>query len=97
VGRATSRRRKPRRPLPKLPDLPDDNTPPVMWSPPGSGFEASPYSPAGRIQGMWQLNRYARFHKNDPRRPMPRGLAIGLIVISAVLLVPVLVALVAAL
>jgi hypothetical protein len=56
VGSKGIRPRKQRRPLPKLPDSVGDEhdlIPPVMWSPPGSGFEASPYSPAGGLQRLW--------------------------------------------
>lgn len=28
-----------------------------MWSPPGSGFEASNWSPAGRAQAQWRAVR----------------------------------------
>ena len=31
-----------------------DDSPPVMWSPEGSGFEASRMSPAGQQQARWQ-------------------------------------------
>jgi len=31
-----------------------------MWSPPGSGFEASAYSPAGTVQRGWWLARRMR-------------------------------------
>jgi hypothetical protein len=30
-----------------------DPTPPVMWPPEGSGFEADPFSPAGLSQQVW--------------------------------------------
>jgi hypothetical protein len=40
--------------------------PPVMWSPPGSGFEASPLSPAGEMQGFWRLTGRGRHaHEKD--------------------------------
>ena len=51
--------RKRRRPLPKVRGQARvmGDEPPVMWPSPGSGFEASPYSPAGRAQQMWTLVR----------------------------------------
>ena len=33
--------------------------PPVMWPSPGSGFEASAFSPAGRAQQFWAFTRGA--------------------------------------
>jgi hypothetical protein len=40
--------------------------PPVMWSPPGSGFEASSLSPAGEMQGFWRLTgRGDDVHEKD--------------------------------
>jgi uncharacterized membrane protein YidH (DUF202 family) len=62
-----------------------------MWSPPGSGFEASMFSPAGRIQGLWRLGRSARAMRGRPRRPAPVGLTIGLIAIGLLVVVPVVV------
>ena len=35
----------------------DDVPPGMMWPEAGSGFEASPYSPAGRAQVSWRLLR----------------------------------------
>jgi hypothetical protein len=32
-----------------------DEPPPVMWPAADSGFEADPFSPAGRAQAMWRL------------------------------------------
>lgn len=34
-----------------------EETPPIMWSGPGSGFEADPFSPAGRMQREWWFLR----------------------------------------
>jgi hypothetical protein len=44
----------------------DDGIPPhVMWPEPGSGFEASPLTPAGRTQGLWLLTP-----RGEPARRM---------------------------
>ena len=47
--------RKPRRRLPRLKRMriEDPTSGHVAWPPKGSGFEASPYSPAGYLQRMW--------------------------------------------
>jgi hypothetical protein len=51
--------------------------PPVMWSPPGSGFEASPLSPAGEMQGFWRLTgRGSDAHEKEASR-LERGRRIG--------------------
>ncbi|MCU1483284.1 MAG: hypothetical protein JWN67_30 [Actinomycetia bacterium] len=95
MGRAGIRRRKPRRPLPKLSGKawPGDDTPPTMWSAPGSGFEASPFSPAGRIQGMWRMTRGVNERRRQGR-PLPRSFVVGsILVILAVLALPVIAAL----
>jgi len=54
VGSRGIRRRKPHVALPRLKSrgLRTQDEPPVMWSP---GFEASPNSPAGEMQGFWRL------------------------------------------
>jgi hypothetical protein len=59
VGSKGIKPRKRRRPLPKVRSKASvlSDEPPIMWPPPGSGFEASPYSPAGRAQQMWRLVR----------------------------------------
>jgi len=57
MGRAGIRRRKPRRRLPP-PEVPSENDlvpPNIMWPGAGSGFEANPFSPAGRAQQEWQM------------------------------------------
>lgn len=37
-----------------------------MWSEPGSGFEADPFSPAGRMQRQWWfLRRISRMSDRD--------------------------------
>lgn len=54
VGSSQSRTRKPHRHLPKVPKRRESDTPPVMWPEPGSGFEASPNSPAGFMQGTFR-------------------------------------------
>lgn len=77
--------RKRRRPLPKVRSSADaiSNEPPIMWSPPGSGFEASPYSPAGRAQQMWALVGGLRSRNRRQTRAMRLML---LLVLAAVLL-----------
>ena len=63
MGSRGIRRRKRRRPLPVPRDTlgwpTPDETPPVMWSEPGSGFEANQYSPAGQMQRQWWFIRRA--------------------------------------
>ena len=52
------RRRKSAHHLPKVRDRDLDVSPPnIMWPGPGSGFEASPFSPAGTAQRVWWLIR----------------------------------------
>lgn len=55
MGSSGARPRKRRHALAKLPDSVDQEelTPPVMWPAQDSGFEASPFSPAGAIQRFW--------------------------------------------
>ncbi len=70
VGAQGHRRRTPRRRLPK-PGHPgdyDDPTPPVMWSPPGSGFQPSTFSPAGQSQRLWNAVRSWNSAPRDLRR-----------------------------
>jgi hypothetical protein len=56
MGSRGIQRRKPFRRLRRLKgDAHTIDEPPVMWSPPGSGFEASPLSPAGYVQNWWRL------------------------------------------
>jgi hypothetical protein len=59
VGSKGIKPRKKRRPLPKVSRKAGsaDDSPPVMWSPPGSGFEASGFSPAGRALQFWAFVR----------------------------------------
>jgi hypothetical protein len=74
VGSGGIRRRKPAHHLPKVRDrdLPNefDLTPPMMWPDKGSGFEASPFSPAGRAQRMWWMMQGARRGRTPRRRAM---------------------------
>ena len=71
MGARGIRRRKPKRPPPSPSDdalgwPTSDETPPIMWSEPGSGFEASPFSPAGRMQYLWWfLRRSGRLTDRD--------------------------------
>ena len=87
MGRSGIRRRKRRRPLPPVPDVPVDDTPPVMWSPPGSGFEASPLSPAGRSQALWRAtlgwNRLSPRRQRAVRRRLLRLYALGVALVVA--------------
>lgn len=57
VGSHGIRRRKPVHRLEKLRGAEAEiiDEPPVMWSPPGSGFVASSFSPAGYVQGIWRM------------------------------------------
>ena len=57
MGAKGIKRRKPYRKLPPA-RMPTENEvipPNVMWPGAGSGFEADPWSPAGRSQTGWQL------------------------------------------
>ena len=71
VGSRGIRRRKRKHPLaPVRGDAlgwpTSDETPPIMWSDPGSGFEADPFSPAGRMQRQWWfLRRFARLSNRE--------------------------------
>ena len=62
MGSSGIRRRKVKRSLPPVSDdasawPTDDETPPIMWSEPGSGFEASGFSPAGAAPRQWWFLR----------------------------------------
>lgn len=85
MGRAGIRRRTPRRRLPPVESAgwPEDDIPPVMWSPPGSGFEASPFSPAGRAQ------TFHRFTRSASRRGQPKWVRITLWAVVALVVGPV--------
>ncbi len=94
MGAKGIRRRKPYRKLPP-PEVPpnDVSVPPnVVWPRPGSGFEASPWSPAGRMQAGWRfldgLGR-RRSRRNSPVVAFVMWLVLGLL--AAAVLVNVLV------
>ena len=59
VGAKGIRRRTPVHHLPPAkagaPDAGDGGPPNIMWPAAGSGFEADPFSPAGRAQAGWRL------------------------------------------
>jgi hypothetical protein len=76
MGSSGNRRRKPLRRLARLKGSPHGmDEPPVMWSPPGSGFEASPLSPAGEMQNFWRLTGGGSdLHEADARRQRRRPL-----------------------
>ncbi|HEX2039122.1 MAG TPA: hypothetical protein VHF47_05225 [Acidimicrobiales bacterium] len=87
MGAKGIRRRKPYRRLPPA-RMPDDNElvpPNVMWPGPGSGFEAHPWSPAGRAQETW---RFARAlgggrGRRGRRTPVARLVSGALVVVVA--------------
>lgn len=60
------------------------NEPPIMWSPPGSGFEASSYSPAGRAQQTWAFVRGLR----SGHRRQTRAMRLLLLLVLAAVLLP---------
>jgi hypothetical protein len=55
-----------------------------MWSPPGSGFEASSFSPAGRAQQRWALVGGVRSHS----RRQTRAVRLMLLVVLVAVLLP---------
>jgi hypothetical protein len=75
VGNRSKRRRQLSRPPPPVHPEESDATPPVMWPSPGSGFEASPFSPAGVAQGLWRLGRGVRSIEGarEEGEPRPRA------------------------
>jgi hypothetical protein len=54
-----------------------------MWPEPGSGFEASPYSPAGELQGMSRVTRGL-----GRRATTPRWARVTAMVLAGALLLP---------
>jgi hypothetical protein len=64
-----------------------------MWPSSGSGFEASPFSPAGRAQALWRVVIGANVAKRT-RRGLPRWAIVATaLFVVAVLVVPLLVTL----
>lgn len=69
----------------QTPDFGKNDTPPVMWPEPGSGFEANQYSPAGGAQRGWRVVRAAN-DASGARSLLGRGLLIiGILPVLAVL------------
>ena len=85
VGSSGIKRRKPKRRLRPIPRGPiDDFTPGhVTWPEEGSGFEASPWSPAGRAQQAWiWAGNARRYPRSLPLWPLVAVPAATLVIVG---------------